>query len=266
MKGKCIMGKLKVLAIISFLSSIVMAQERIKLGSYKFDNGSGLSSIVYRSVSDSIVYFKADFDLDADGSPRAYNPTNTGINHNDNGRNVKTKKWFAIAMKNDSVPFIQNKECPYPGNYISTTSLELKDYTTGDYRRYVDSERIPYIVLPGGKYAEYKKMGMKLGDITLVYNLSNDKYTFAIFADIGPAGIIGEGSIKLAENLGIHTYMDKKGRIRGGEDKGNILYILLPKSGYKKYSNITTELIDSLGNNAIKLKGDLKILVSKLNK
>jgi len=253
------------LILINLIFSLtsIYSQDKTLLGTYLYDSADTFRTNVYEISKESIVFFCADYDLDADGSPRAYNPSNTGILHNDNGRNPYTKRWFAVVVKN-GVPILQDNYCPYPGFYISTTSLEIKKYKFNDYRRYINSESIPYFVLPGGKYKEYHKMNMKLGDIGLIYNLSNQRYVFAVFADVGPGKIIGEGSIKLANELGIKTYIDKKGRIRGGEDRGKIVYILFPNSGFDKYDYMDSTLINKIGNNLFKNKGNIHLYVEAL--
>jgi hypothetical protein len=61
-----------------------------------------------------------------------------------------------------------------------------------------------------------------LGDFAVVMNLRNGKSSYAIYADIGT---MGEGSIALADNLGI--WSDAR---RGGQSDG-ILYLVFPGSG-----------------------------------
>jgi hypothetical protein len=62
-------------------------------------------------------------------------------------------------------------------------------------------------------------------EIAVVVNSANGKRAHAIYADVGPTGKIGEGSIALARALGI----DAKPR-RGGVSSG-ISYLVFPKSG-----------------------------------
>jgi len=79
-------------------------------------------------------------------------------------------------------------------------------------------------VLPGGQYSQF---GIKLGDMCLVRNKENGKMTVAVFADVGPRHKRGEGSMALAEELGINS-----SPTRGGISKPNIEYLVLPGSGY----------------------------------
>lgn len=94
-------------------------------------------------------------------------------------------------------------------------------YTDGSS---VNAEEVPYMVLPGGQFSQF---GIKLGDMCLVRNKENGKVTVAVFADVGPRHKRGEGSMKLAEELGINP-----SPTRGGISKPNIEYLVLPGSGY----------------------------------
>lgn len=249
--------------ILLYAIGQAFSQQLNVLGTYRFDSQREVKTNVYQLLPDSVIFFKADFDLDADGSPRAYHPNNTGTLHNDNGRDVKTGKWFAVVTEN-GVPVVQNSNDPFPGYYLSTTSLELKNYPPRDYRRYINADSIPYVVLPGGKQAEYRKMHMKLGDMALVYNTANNKYCYAVFADVGPGKIIGEGSLKLAQELGLPMYFNSKGRVRGGEDNGQILYILFPGSGNKNATEITIPYINQRTAFAHKHLGTVDELVQRV--
>ncbi len=86
--------------------------------------------------------------------------------------------------------------------------------------RSVNAETVPYFVLPGGKY---KDLGIKLGDIAAVRY--NGKVAFAVFADVGPRHKLGEGSIALAQELGIPA-SPRTGGVRGGVE-----YLVFPGSG-----------------------------------
>jgi hypothetical protein len=91
-----------------------------------------------------------------------------------------------------------------------------------DPTRYVDASKIPFIVLPG---AMARQFGARPGDFSEVLNQNNGKSSHAIFGDVGPSDRIGEGSMALAENLGIRSDARNGGARRG------ILYIVFPGSG-----------------------------------
>ncbi len=97
----------------------------------------------------------------------------------------------------------------------TSTSLRHDDGSS------VNAERIPYFVLPAGKY---KHLGIKLGDIAAVRY--NGKVEFAVFADVGPSYKLGEGSMALARELGINNHP-----VRGGISSSQVEYLVFPGSG-----------------------------------
>jgi len=102
----------------------------------------------------------------------------------------------------------------------------------------LDASKIPYITLPGPR-VRWDAYGISLGDFAAVYNKANEKFSFAIVGDIGPSRIAGEGSIALANELGIDS-----GPRSAGAQKG-IVYIVFPNSHVKV--RITPELVKSEG-------------------
>jgi len=165
----------------------------------------------------SAVFFQAGMTIDADGAPNAYNPENTGLDDISNAG--VPGHWDGVVQDEDGDPYIQGPDDPFPGYYVSCTSLCDRSKRSIDPRRYVDASKIPYVVLPGGLA---RQAGMRLGDFALVVNLRNDSSSYAIFADVGT---LGEGSIALADNLGIHS------DARVGGTRGGILYVIFPGSG-----------------------------------
>jgi hypothetical protein len=85
---------------------------------------------------------------------------------------------------------IQTAADPAPGFYISTTSLEDPNCDRKDPRRYVNSEAVNFIVLPGRL-----GLGAKPGDFAVVIRPATGVYDYAVYADVGPANKIGEGLI-----------------------------------------------------------------------
>jgi hypothetical protein len=83
----------------------------------------------------------------------------------------------------------------------------------------VDASKIPYVALPDEVARE---SGARLGDLAVVVNTRNGRFSYAIFADIGK---LGEGSIALADNLGIWSDARDGGRWAG------VLYLVFPGSG-----------------------------------
>jgi len=172
---------------------------------------------VYHLRGDSAFFFSAGMAIDADGAPNAYNAENSGLDDLSNAG--EPGHWDGVLQDRDGNPLIQGPDDPFPGYYISCTALA--DWTKDrlDPTRFVDASKIPYIALPGDLA---RQTGARLGDLTAVYNMRNGKYSYAIFADIGA---LGEGSIALADDLGL--WPDAR---RGGT-WGGIVYVVFPGSG-----------------------------------
>jgi hypothetical protein len=169
------------------------------------------------SFGASAVFFQSGMTIDADGAPNAYNPENTGLDDIANAGHPG--HWDGVVQDENGEPYIQGPDDPFPGYYVSCTSLCDRSKRSIDPRRYVDASRIPYVVLPGGVA---RQGGVRLGDFALVANLRNGRSSYAIFADVGT---LGEGSVALADNLGIHS------DARIGGTRGGIFYVLFPGSG-----------------------------------
>lgn len=187
-----------------------------------------VGSVSVWSLPETTAFFyTSGMTIDADGAPKAYHPNGrSGLDALANAG--RPGNWWALVTDNgkpDGNPIIQGSNEPAPGFYVSATSLQDKTKKARDPRRYVDSTTIPYIVLPS---AVTRKTGTKLGDFAIVLNRKNDKTSFAIFADGGPAGKLGEGSIALADALGIPSNPR-----RGGAAK-DVIYLVFPKSGNGK--------------------------------
>lgn len=172
----------------------------------------------YKVSGKAGVAFKGGLSVDADGSPRAYHPNNTGLDHLANAG--RPGNWWGIATDARGRPFVQGPNDPAPGHYVSTTALIDGRFKANDPRRYANSETVPFIAVP----PELRSQGVKLGDLVAVRNERTGKTVFAIVADIGPRGHLGEGSIKLAQELGINA--DAR---RGGAGSG-VSYVAFPGS------------------------------------
>ncbi|HEY6442743.1 MAG TPA: glycoside hydrolase family 75 protein [Candidatus Acidoferrales bacterium] len=172
---------------------------------------------IWRLQNDAAFFFTSSLMIDADGAPNAYNPEDTGLDDLSNAG--QPGHWDGIIADEEGNPVVQGPDDPSPGYYISCTALS--DWTKGriDPTRYVDASKIPYIALPGELAHE---SGARLGDLAVVVNTRNGRSAYAIFADIGR---LGEGSIALADNLGIWSDARQGGRW------GGILYLVFPGSG-----------------------------------
>jgi hypothetical protein len=165
-------------------------------------------------------FYESGMTIDADGAPNAYHPDNSGID--DLGNAGAPGVWEGLAKDAHGEPFIQGPSDPFPGYYVSETALADRSKAISDPARYVDASRIPFMVLPGGLARE---LGARVGDFALVFNERNGRSSYAIFGDVGPTDRIGEGSVALAENLGIHSDARNGGTWRG------VLYLVFPGSG-----------------------------------
>lgn len=189
---------------------------------------------------DSILVYTSGMTIDADGSPRAYHPvSDSGLDALANAG--KKGNWWGIVTDNKGEPVVQDSTDPFPGFYISTTSLFDGTKKETDPARYVNSDSILYVVIPNNTtlLAFAKK-----GDFAYVENLRNGKTSYAIFADVGPKDKIGEGSMKLAENLGIDPSP------RSGGQADSVLYTVFCGSGNGKPRTVVE--IDSLGTVLLK--------------
>lgn len=175
---------------------------------------------IWQQSENDGFFYEAGMTIDADGAPNAYNPQNTGIDDLANAGDPGY--WEALAKDREGKPYIQGPNDPFPGYYISTTALADRTKPFDDPTRYVDATKIPFIVLPGNLARE---LAARPGDFAAVFNLQNGMSSPAIFADVGPVDHLGEGSVALAESLGIRS------DARNGGARGRILYLVFPGSG-----------------------------------
>jgi len=170
---------------------------------------------------DSAFFYESGLMIDADGAYHAYHPDGrSGLDYLGNAG--QPGNWWALVTDNgkaDGDPVTQSDSDPAPGFYVSTTSLEDSNCDRKDPRRYVNAEAVNFIVLPGRL-----GLGAKLGDFAVVIRPATGAYDYAVYADVGPASKIGEGSIALAATLGIPS-SPKSGGIAHG-----LVYIVFPGS------------------------------------
>jgi hypothetical protein len=172
---------------------------------------------IWRLGDSAPFFFATGMTIDADGSPNAYNPENTGLDDLSNAG--QPGHWDGVLQDADGNPLMQGPGDPFPGYYISCTSLADRTKRPLDPTRFVDASKIPYVVLPREVAFE---SGTRLGDFAVVMNLRSGAWSYAIFADVGS---FGEGSIALADNLGIWSDAREGGR------RGGVLYLVFPGSG-----------------------------------
>jgi hypothetical protein len=204
---------------------------------------------IERLPGTSAFFYEAGMSIDADGAPNAYHPDNTGL---DDLRNAGGPgNWEGLAKNRYGDPFVQGPDDPFPGYYVSATALVDHTRPVSDPLRYVDASKIPYVVLPG---AMARELGARPGDFAVVVNQRNGKISQAIFGDVGPSDRIGEGSMALAENLGIRS------DARNGGARGPILYIVFPGTGEGRPRSI--EEINDEGEKLFQAWGGLEQLAA----
>ena len=179
---------------------------------------------VFETRDGGAVYCKTGMAIDADGSYHAYKVRNLGLDFDDNGKDPATPngRWIGVVTDGAGRPISQQAHHPAPNFLISTTSLEDLTRAVTDPLRYVDSESIPYIVLPGGHLGR-----ASLGDYAMVVNTETGKIVHAISADSGPKNKIGEASIAVARSLLGDAHANPRS---GGTERPIIRYIVFPNS------------------------------------
>lgn len=109
----------------------------------------------------------------------------------------------------------------------------------------LDSERVPYIVLPIGDLL--RNAGLGKGDLAAV--IKNGLLQFAIVGDVGPPPKIGEGSMKLHASLGHNTCTayDAGGNCSEFTDvsiDAPVLYFVFPNTRRLIYDGLTAANIN----------------------
>ena len=193
---------------------------------------------VYIHNPSGATMYKAKMYIDSDGSPRSYGPNNSGLDWTANAG--YPGNWWALVTDVNGNPIIQGASNPYPGMYVSTTSLVNSQYASTNPLRYVNSETVPFIAIPTNVLASGN---IHVGDVAYVYNTVTGQSCFAIYADAGNTTSIGEASILTASLVGVNPNVRT-----GGTSAGIIDYVVFPQSGFGQGKIPTIAQIDSMGN------------------
>lgn len=164
--------------------------------------------------------FTAGMAIDCDGAPNAYALPGSGRIGLDAISNAGYMgHWVGLACDNAGKPYIQGTSDPAPGYAVSQTALQDHSRPLSSPSRYVDADKVPYIVTPpelmGGK-------GVRLGDLAVALRL--DRIVFCIVADIGPHSHYGEASMAAARPLNIDD------NPRSGGCSSGVTYVIFPGS------------------------------------
>ncbi len=185
------------------------------------DGDTGKVTRVFKLPGTEALFFLSGMTICVDGSPNAYCPDDKGLDALKNARRKDgSLSPDVIVFGADDKPVIGENGC-----FISQTALQDATKSRTNPSRYVDAERIPFIVLPG--IPKVGQNGLVPGDLAAVFHKVTQKLVFAICADVGPSDHIGEGSLFLAKELGF-TKKQQNART-GGVDKG-IFYVAFPGS------------------------------------
>jgi peptidoglycan hydrolase-like protein with peptidoglycan-binding domain len=208
-------------------------------GTLKAIEGDQPRSSILQSLPGESVFFyggkMGKMAIDADGAPNAYNADDTGIDYLRNAG--RPGNWWGLSCDDSGEPYKQGPDHPFPGYYISSTALADGRYKPHDPRRYVDSTKVPYFVLPRNLRHLLPDLGaLRRGDLAAVLHVDKpDDIVFAIYADVGPTWgpdhVPGEGSVALAQALDHDPF--HKGRVTRGISSG-VFYVVFPGSGTGK--------------------------------
>lgn len=174
--------------------------DRIVVGNY---------TCVITEDADGRVHFTADADIDADGAngqgggPVAYNVSDTGSDFLANagltirnGRVVCKRNWARSVV----ILAADNQPREFPGGVIASKTAYIHNgKRQDDPSAYVDSETVPYMVVPPSILKGVE--GIVLGCRARIH--FNGVTVECVVADVGPTLLIGEMSIAAARSLGI---------------------------------------------------------------
>ena len=181
---------------------------------------------IYETTDVAACVFKAGMTICCDGAPNAYH-RNDAVALDYLANAGRKGSWWAVVTGGDGEPIEQSASDPAPGYYVSTTALNNPGFALSDPRRYVDATRIPYIVLPVGRYGQFAHpKGPRLGDVGIIYDTVTGGYVCAQFAELGPIGQVGEASVAAADAFGLNSNPKN-----GGTSKRRFVYIVFPGSG-----------------------------------
>lgn len=151
----------------------------------------------------------------SDGSPYAYRPDNTGIDHYGNA-GWPNNGGYGLALDPAGQPYRQGPEEGSPNGWVSTTAMNLSGFDESDQRRYVDATRVPYAVLPRNISdllpARFRDV-LRKGDIVHMTRATGGIVVVrGLYAEVGPSltldaeTVYGEASVYAAEQLEHNPY------------------------------------------------------------
>lgn len=188
------------------LFTMIQGSDEGRVGVYECHEGEEWKPPYYE--------FTADADVDADGANGQFGGrpayqaedrgseylANGGMRRTVDGRVIFSADWGReiVIMDNMGHPKLFDN-----GMIASKTAYRLPDFDQDNPEAYIDSETIPYIVLPPVLRA--RTPGVVLGCYAEATNMKTGQASPipCMVADIGPRNKLGEVSIALARDLNI---------------------------------------------------------------
>jgi glycosyl hydrolase group 75 (putative chitosanase) len=152
--------------------------------------------------------------------------------------------FFAMATDRRGVALVQTSRDPRPGYFISTTAFQQPGSMAGIPQAQLDSNVIPYIVIPGSWWRRDRFRRLELGDFAVVFRPVTGRVAYAVIGDAGPSRALGEGSVALHAALGNDPFVLRAGKRRAARGIGerDVLYVLFPGSR-RENTLVTPELV-----------------------
>jgi hypothetical protein len=112
-----------------------------------------------------------------------------------------------IPSTNVGYPCTYGSQASFPGYFVSATALRSVNSDQGELHlapaechaeSYVNPEKIPFFVLPGGKVGN-----LRIGDVVVAASWigARQRLVFGVVGDAGPAQSFGEGSVAFLQGL-----------------------------------------------------------------
>lgn len=158
------------------------------------------------------ISFEAGATIDGDGGYRTYCPpgaSTVGLDYLANAG--EPGNWFGVLTDRGGRPIVQQTGDPFPGCYVSTTRYQRPGFSPSNPRRYLDSEKELFAVIPGPLI----RMVAPVVIGCLIIATYGSKAVSGVCGDSGPATHLGEISIAMAKALGIPSSPENGGVASG---------------------------------------------------
>ncbi|CAN5353424.1 hypothetical protein BH09VER1_BH09VER1_28540 [soil metagenome] len=188
----------------------------------------------------NVISFVAGMTIDKDGSPRAYHPKGSPPGADFLANAGHPGSWWGLACDSQGHPIIQSAKDPAPGFYVSTTSYKHRGFPNGDPRRELNSDEVPFIVIPSPLIREVR--GVLLGARAVI--LTPDGHPIAcVVGDIGPKAHLGEASAQAARLCGV----DSNPKTGGSSRRFTYtIYADVPAPGFELKPALHTETVTAI--------------------